>query len=163
MKNLNFSIILFAKVILLYNCSNVYKNSDNSTSKNTEVDALFQQIVARLNQDTTAYFTCNKLFEKYEIDTKLNDHDLKNFYDFYYASYNDGNAFARLINIDSLRFFFKEKQATTKDSIISISEFMYIVSNYNNYNTDENLGGTDEQLYYFLEYIEKGFILPQTD
>jgi hypothetical protein len=163
MKNFSLYFLLFTVGINLVNCSNVNQNSGKSKSSGSEIGALYQKVVTRLSQDSTAHFTCNALFTKYEIDTKLNDPSLTYFYEFYYQSYNAGNGFTRLINIDSLSAFFQNKQINRKDFGISRTEFLEIINNYNNFNSDENLGGNYEQLFYFSEYIEKGLILPQTD
>jgi hypothetical protein len=120
-------------------------------------DSLFNAVVLKLKNDSNALKTCNVLYFKYFADQNQKDTLTNNYLDKYIDLYNTGDAFTRLMNKDKLDVFFKQLY----NSPITHEEYLNHTGKYTNYNSDKDIGGENEQIYYFEEYLNKGYILPE--
>lgn len=162
MKTLAKYIISLFILLQFYNCSTQIKNCNFNKNKIFETDSLFELVVSKLSQDTLSFETCNNLHTIYINNLNLKDSTFDNFNNYYFRQYNKGNSFIRLINKDKLGTIFHKQYYNDNNLFISWSEYIEIVKNYNNYNTDNDIGGENGQRFNFYEYIKKGIILPKS-
>ena len=131
---------------------------DLNTNPIGSTDSLFNAVVIKLKSDSNALKTCNVLYFKYFADQNQKDTLTNNYLDTYIDLYNTGDAFTRLMNKDKLYVFFKGLW----NSPITLEVYLYHIGKYTNYNSDNDIGGDNEQIYYFEEYLNKGYILPES-
>lgn len=130
---------------------------DLNTNPIGSTDSLFNALVIKLKSDSNALKTCNVLYFKYFLDHNSKDTLTNNYLDTYIDLYNTGDAFTRLMNKDKLDVFFKGLW----NSPITQEEYLNYIGKYTNYNSDKDIGGKNEQIFYFEEYLNKGYILPE--
>ena len=156
-------IILISIFIILhlFNYTTIINEDCTNKLNINEKDSLFKLVVNKLSQDTISFETCNELYCKYLNNLEIMDSTFDDYNNYYMRQYNTGCAFVRLINMDKLSKFFSKK-ACSLNTTISWIEYIEIVKKYENYNSDNDIGGELMQKFNFEEYIFKGIIMPES-
>lgn len=156
MKNIASHIVSVSFILTLCSCIS-FNKKNTAEIRNPETDTLFSQVVLKLKCDTASFETYKLLLTQYIKQNKHNDPSAV-YYDSVYSLYNKGVPFVRLINADKLYKTFTNNTFARKSA--SWDAYITIISNYNNFNTDEDIGGERAQEFNFQQYLEKGLILP---
>lgn len=133
-------------------------------SKTTN-DSLFIKVTKKLKNDEKSFQVFQALYKEYSIDNEMKNLHLDCFLTLLISLYNQGIPLTRLIKEDAFIEMFKlmsKKAIQLKSNELRLS-YQKLISNYANYNSDDNdpiqPGGKE----YFLKFLNGYLILPLTD
>jgi hypothetical protein len=131
----------------------------------TANDSLFTMVSTKLKNDEKSFQVFQALHKEYKIDNEMKNRGLDSFQTVFITFYNQGIPLTRLIKEDAFKKMFKRmsKKAIQLKSNEFRRSYQQLISNYANYNADDNdpiqPGGKE----YFLKFLNGYFILPLTD
>lgn len=131
----------------------------------TTNDYLFIKVSTKLKNDEKSFQVFQALYKEYTIDNKMKNLHLDCFLTLLISFYNQGIPLTRLIKEDAFIEMFKlmsKKAIQLKSNELRLS-YQKLISNYANYNSDDNdpiqPGGKE----YFLKFLNGYLILPLTE
>lgn len=152
---------LVLNIILLFITIHSIYSQDKVVDKD-----LFRKVSLTMISDTTSLMVYTSLFQLYKLDTKMNSlvREFSCFSDVYIQLYNRGVPFVRLIKKNSIENSFEEllKKSNKTNKKWIHRKYNQIVCNLSNYNTDDDIGSTGEQMDYFFKFLEHYLILPES-
>lgn len=135
-----------------------------SGQKNTKY-SLFIKVSTKLKNDDKSFQVFKALYNEYTIDNEMKNHHLDCFQMLFIQLYNQGIPLTRLIKEVAFEEMFKlmcKKAIPLKSNELRLS-YQKLISNYANYNSDDNdplqPGGKE----YFLKFLNGYLILPLTE
>jgi len=130
----------------------------------TTNDSLFTKVQTKLKNDEKSFQIFQALYKEYSIDNEMKNLHLDCFHTLLFSLYNQGIPLTRLIKEDAFIEMFKlmSKKAIHLKSNEFRCSYQQLISNYANYNADDNdpvqPGGKE----YFLKFLNGYLILPLT-
>jgi hypothetical protein len=131
----------------------------------TTNDSLFTKVQTKLKNDEKSLQVFQALYKEYSIDNEMKNLHLDCFHTLLFSLYNQGIPLTRLIKEDAFIEMFKrmDKKAIQLKSNEFRRSYLQLISNYANYNADDNdpiqPGGKE----YFLKFLNGYLILPLTE
>jgi hypothetical protein len=131
----------------------------------TTNDSLFTKVQTKLKNDEKSLQVFQALYKEYSIDNEMKNLHLDCFHKLLFSLYNQGIPLTRLIKEDAFIEMFKrmDKKAIQLKSNEFRRSYQQLISNYANYNADDNdpiePGGKE----YFLKFLNGYLILPLTE
>ncbi len=131
----------------------------------TTNDSLFTKVQTKLKNDEKSLQVFQALYKEYSIDNEMKNLHLDCFHTLLFSLYNQGIPLTRLIKEDAFKKMFKlmSKKAIQLKSNEFRRSYQQLISNYANYNADDNdpiqPGGKE----YFLKFLNGYLILPLTE
>jgi hypothetical protein len=139
--------------------------SNSFAQATTTNDSLFTMVSTKLKNDEKSFQVFQALYKEYTLDSEMKNHHIDCFQTLFISLYNQGIPLTRLIKEVAFIEMFKrmsKKAIQLKSNELRLS-YQKLISNYANYNSDDNdpiqPGGKE----YFLKFLNGYFILPLTD
>jgi hypothetical protein len=131
----------------------------------TTNESLFTKVQTKLKNDEKSLQVFQALYKEYSIDNEMKNLHLDCFHTLLFSLYNQGIPLTRLIKEAAFIEMFKlmSKKAIQLKSNEFRRSYQQLISNYANYNADDNdpiqPGGKE----YFLKFLNGYLILPLTE
>lgn len=143
----------------------LFVTSNSFGQATTTNESLFTKVQTKLKNDEKSLQVFQALYKEYSIDNEMKNLHLDCFHTLLFSLYNQGIPLTRLIKEDAFIEMFKlmsKKAIQLKSNELRLS-YQKLISNYANYNSDDNdpiqPGGKE----YFLKFLNGYLILPLTE